>query len=87
MPTPEDEDWERDPAFAPLAEAGEGTSEGFELAEADLIDHASHGDQRDAGHLVGEGFHIEEPGPFEVDGEPDTAVPTDLGDPDRDGHR
>ena len=34
-----------DPAFAPLIEAGEGESEGFELAEADLIDHASHGDQ------------------------------------------
>jgi hypothetical protein len=40
-----------------VEEAGGGESEGFELAEADLIDHASHGDQhttqpilRDAGH-------------------------------------
>lgn len=31
-------------AQRPLEEAGEGVSEGFELAEADLIEHASHGD-------------------------------------------
>jgi len=41
-----------------VEEAGGGESEGFELAERDLIDHASHGDQhtpsrilRDAGTL------------------------------------
>jgi len=41
-----------------VEEAGGGESEGFELAEQDLIDHASHGDQhtpsrilRDAGTL------------------------------------
>ena len=33
-----------DPALAPLIEAGEGESEGFELAEADLIENAEHGD-------------------------------------------
>jgi hypothetical protein len=33
-----------DPAERPLAEAGEGEAEGFEQAEADLIEHASHGD-------------------------------------------
>ena len=40
-----------------VEEAGGGESEGFELAEADLIEHASHGDShstqpilRDAGH-------------------------------------
>jgi hypothetical protein len=40
-----------------VEEAGGGVSEGFELAERDLIEHASHGDQhstarisRDAGH-------------------------------------
>ncbi len=36
---------EEDPALQPLAEAGEGESEGFELAEKDLVDIASHGDQ------------------------------------------
>jgi len=39
---PRDED---DPARQPLAEAGEGEAEGFELAEKDLEDIASHGDQ------------------------------------------
>lgn len=34
-----------DPAFAPLIEAGEGEAEGFEVAELDLIEHASHGDE------------------------------------------
>jgi hypothetical protein len=36
---------EEDPALAPLAEAGEGEAEGFELAEKDLVDIASHGDE------------------------------------------
>ncbi|MET0557800.1 MAG: hypothetical protein ABW065_03905 [Solirubrobacterales bacterium] len=36
---------EEDPARQPLAEAGEGESEGFELAEKDFEDIASHGDQ------------------------------------------
>jgi hypothetical protein len=35
---------EEDPAERPLDEAGEGEAEGFELAEEDLIEHASHGD-------------------------------------------
>jgi hypothetical protein len=42
---PENPDDPVDPAFAPLIEAGEGEAEGFELAEADLIEHAEHGDQ------------------------------------------
>jgi hypothetical protein len=33
-----------DEAQRPLAEAGEGESEGFEQAEQELIEHASHGD-------------------------------------------
>jgi hypothetical protein len=36
---------EEDPALQPLAEAGQGEAEGFELAEKDLEDIASHGDQ------------------------------------------
>jgi hypothetical protein len=34
-----------DPAQQPLAEAGQGESEGFELAEKQLEDIASHGDE------------------------------------------
>jgi hypothetical protein len=43
-----------DPAERPLVEGGEGQAEGFELAEAELVDNAEHGDEkrfpnRDAG--------------------------------------
>jgi hypothetical protein len=43
-----------DPAERPLVESGQGEAEGFEVAEAELIDNAEHGDQkrfpnRDAG--------------------------------------
>jgi len=41
---PETPDDPVDPALAPLLEAGEGEAEGFDLAEADLIEHAEHGD-------------------------------------------
>jgi hypothetical protein len=34
-----------DPAEQPLIEAGEGESEGFELAEQALEDNAAHGDE------------------------------------------
>jgi hypothetical protein len=51
-PTPDDP--VEDPAERPLVEAGEGEAEGFELAEAELINNAEHGDEkrfpnRDAG--------------------------------------
>ena len=42
---PENPDDPVDPAIAPLIEAGEGEAEGFDVAEADLIRHAEHGDQ------------------------------------------
>jgi hypothetical protein len=35
-----------DPAQQPLVEGGEGEAEGFELAERDLEEIASHGDER-----------------------------------------
>lgn len=37
-----DTDTPVDPALVPLIEAGQGESEGFELAERDLIRHATH---------------------------------------------
>jgi hypothetical protein len=36
------DDDDLDPAERPLVEAGEGEAEGFELAEADLIENAEH---------------------------------------------
>jgi hypothetical protein len=41
-----------DEAERPLAEAGQGESEGFEQAEHDLIEHASHGDQHAARQAI-----------------------------------
>lgn len=41
-------DEDLDPAERPLAEGGEGEAEGFEQAEEELIDNASHGDQQSA---------------------------------------
>jgi hypothetical protein len=41
-----------DEAQRPLAEAGQGESEGVEQAEAELIDHASHGDQHAARRII-----------------------------------
>lgn len=35
----------KDPAMEPVYEAGGGESEGFEMAEEELIEHASHGDE------------------------------------------
>lgn len=39
-------------AERPLAEAGQGESEGFEQAEAALVEHASHGDEHAARRAI-----------------------------------
>jgi hypothetical protein len=63
-----------DPAQRPLVEGGEGESEGFELAEEELIDRASHGDQK---HFPdGDAPPAEEPSEATY-GEPDQAIPDD----------
>jgi predicted lipid-binding transport protein (Tim44 family) len=41
-----------DEAQRPLVEAGEGEAEGFEAAERELVEHASHGDQHAARRVV-----------------------------------
>jgi hypothetical protein len=65
-----------DPAERPLVEAGQGESEGFEVAEAELVDNAEHGDQkrfpnRDAGRP-------EEPSDTSAFGEADEVIPQDA---------
>lgn len=61
-----------DPAQQPLIEGGEGEAEGFELAEEQLIDNASHGDQK---HFPdGDVPPPEEQSDAEY-GEPDQAIP------------
>lgn len=49
-----------DPAQVPLMEAGEGESEGFEQAEQELIDHASHADQHAARRVLQDAWPAEE---------------------------
>lgn len=44
-------DEDLDPAQRPVVEGGGGVAEGFEEAEAALIEHATHGDQQSA-HAV-----------------------------------
>lgn len=64
-----------DPAQQPVIEGGEGVAEGFELAEEDLEDIASHGDQhRFPGRLAG---RPEEPTEAAF-GEADEEVPQDA---------
>jgi hypothetical protein len=41
-----------DEAQRPLEEAGQGEAEGFEQAERDLVEHASHGDQHAARQAI-----------------------------------
>jgi hypothetical protein len=65
-----------DPAEQPLIEAGQGEAEGFELAEKDLEEIASHGDQR--GFPADVAPPPEEPLSTEF-GEADEAIPPDTG--------
>jgi hypothetical protein len=63
-----------DPAEEPLVEAGEGESEGFELAEKDLEEIAEHGDE----HRFPDGMSKpEEPQDTDEYGEADEAIPPD----------
>lgn len=63
-----------DPSEQPLIEAGEGESEGFELAERDLEDIAEHGDQ----HRFPDNVPPPPEEKSDVEyGEPDEAIPED----------
>ena len=62
---------EREEAMRPVVEAGGGEAEGFEQAEAMLIDHASHGDQQSAHAVLHDEGPPEEEEPGRVDGEAD----------------
>ena len=68
-----------DPAMQPVEEAGGGVAEGFEQAEADLIENASHGDGAgnpeadaiDNEHVDSQRSTAEYGEPDELDGDPD----------------
>jgi hypothetical protein len=82
----DDDDYANDPANAPLIEAGEGESEGFELAEEALIENASHGNEHSAGRILEDAFDEDEEAAAldQVDGEADEELKPDLGDDDED---
>jgi hypothetical protein len=69
-----------DPAFKPLEEAGQGESEGFELAERDLIAHATHGDDGTTTHILldVDPRDEEEAPPQDVYGEADEEIRPDA---------
>jgi hypothetical protein len=64
------DDWQSEPIMDRAArhreerraveEAGGGVSEGFELAEADLIEHASHGDEHSTSRITQDAGRDEE---------------------------
>ena len=66
-----------DPAQQPLVEAGQGESEGFELAEKDLEDIASHGDER---RFPDSAVSAPEERSNAEYGEPDQVIPEDGAD-------
>jgi hypothetical protein len=67
---------ENDESHRPLEEAGEGEAEGFELAEEDLIEEASHGEERRSPEA--DGFDEEEDEVDSVYGDADDVEPDDL---------
>jgi len=71
-----------DPARKPLAESGEGEAEGFELAERELEENASHGDSRG---FPGEDIPAPEEPTDVAYGEPDEPLPSDASRPPADG--
>lgn len=68
-----------DPALRPVSEGGEGEAEGYEEAEAELIEHASHGDEQSA-HAVLHHQGIDEERGGAEDGEADHEYSSELDD-------
>jgi hypothetical protein len=72
-----------DSARRAVEEAGGGEAEGFEEAEAELIDRASHGDYRAAHAVIHDRGRAEEEVPAAADGEADHERSSER-DPDQD---
>lgn len=67
-----------DPADRAVQEGGGGEAEGFEEAEAALIDHASHGDQQSAHAILHDAASAEEGDPEREYGEGDQEHSSEL---------
>jgi len=78
-------DEDLDPAERPLVEAGEGEAEGFELAEDELVEHATHGDQQSAHDVLHDQGIDEDPrAADQVDAEADEERSSEREDSDYD---
>jgi hypothetical protein len=82
---PESPDDPVDPSLAPLIEAGEGESEGFDLAEADLIEHAEHGDQHGTDPILRDAASFDE-ADEDLDDEDDDFDYGEYAEPDEEGN-
>jgi hypothetical protein len=69
------------PAERPVREAGGGEAEGFEQAEDELIEHASHGDEHSARMAIYDAIPDDEPGAEAEFGEADAVHSSEI-DPD-----
>ena len=69
------DDDRRGEAWRPAEEAGQGEAEGFELAEHDLIEEASHGDERRSPEVDAFTPEVEADEATAVYGEPDEVDP------------
>jgi hypothetical protein len=79
------DDDERGERWRPLEEAGEGDEDGWELAERDLIEEASHGEERRSPEADAFTPERESDESTAVYGEPDEIDPTEVvRDPDED---
>jgi hypothetical protein len=74
---PMEDDPGADPAQRPLIEAGQGESEGFELAEAELVEHASHGDMHAARRILEDADGFDEDARATDGGEADEEIKED----------
>lgn len=71
-------DDERDRAQEPVREAGGGEAEGFEEAERELIEHASHGDDHAARKILEDAPDEDEDDRAASSGESDTEAKPDA---------
>ena len=78
------EDPQNDPAMQPVVEAGGGEAEGFELAEEELVEHASHGDWGGTARITEHAEGLEEEAEPDADqyGEADAVSPSEVRDPE-----
>jgi hypothetical protein len=74
-----------DPAARPLEESGEGVAEGFEQSEAELVERASHGEERSNPGADAFAPERESDRSTAVYGEPDEVDPSEVTSDPREG--